>query len=435
MHSGFATSRPDVRAVFSFSGAMSKPKLTNEDYCRASKRLRCDVAAVKAVASVESASNGFYDDGFPVILFERHLFKKHTGGRFTAKYPAISGPAGNYGAAGQHQRNKFNLAFSLDSEAAMKACSWGKFQILGENHHVCGYSTVGAFVDAMKAGEPQQLDAFVSFVIGNHLAEHLRNRDWKAFARGYNGAGYRKNAYDTKLATAYARFSKENIDCSNSSTVKPPGKTADSNDQSAENTDELNSPSMPTAADSPERPKRMSADEQIMPDQSDQEGLTSGSSQEQPPLPAPVLAVPALSPGQTEEKTDTPAQEGTLTKIGNKLNAAYTAVGATIAGMIAWFSSVPGEVVMWIVIGVIALGISYMIINAIRAGIQDMADRRDKRLAADREFELKKMREAHVQEAQMYSMRSVAEKDLTPVTILSPPPTVEMPNSDNQGAS
>jgi len=194
---------------------MSKPLLTTTDFCRAAKRLRCDVAAIKAVASIESAGNGFYNDGFPVILFERHLFRKLTQGRYNATYPEISGSAGGYGKGGANQIRKFNQAFALNPDAAMKACSWGKFQILGMNHAVCGYKTVGAFVDAMKESEGKQLDAFVSFVIGNKLDGHLRNHDWARFARGYNGSAYAKHGYDIKIGRAYVRFAKEGIDCSN----------------------------------------------------------------------------------------------------------------------------------------------------------------------------------------------------------------------------
>lgn len=195
---------------------MAKPKLTNTDFCRAAKRLRCDVAAIKAVAFVESRGEGFYSDGCPVILFERHKFKSFTQGRYNSTHPHLSGSQGGYGKAGQNQRNKFNQAFALNPTAAMKSCSWGKFQIMGFNYEDCGFASVGAFVDAMKESEGRQLDAFVEFVISNNLARHLRNLDWAAFARGYNGAGYKANRYDTKMASAYARFSKENIDCSNS---------------------------------------------------------------------------------------------------------------------------------------------------------------------------------------------------------------------------
>lgn len=187
---------------------MARPLLTQADFERAAKRLQCDVAAVKAVAEVESRGQGFYADGFPVILFERHIFRKYTQGRYNRTHPHLSGPAGNYGPAGQNQRNKFNEAFALNPDAAMKACSWGKFQIMGFNYEICGFVSVGAFVDAMKESEGRQLDAFVSFVIGNHLAQYLRSQDWAAFASRYNGEGYRKNRYDSKMAAAYRKHLK-----------------------------------------------------------------------------------------------------------------------------------------------------------------------------------------------------------------------------------
>lgn len=186
---------------------MAKPILTEIDFQRAAKKLRCEVAAVKAVAEVESRGKGFYASGFPVILFEKHIFRKYTQGRYNKSHPHLSGDAGGYGAAGQNQINKFNEAFGLNPTAAMKACSWGKFQIMGFNHEVCGYEDVGSFVDAMKESEGKQLDAFIEFVIGNGLGIHLRTKNWAAFAKGYNGAGYRKNNYDTKMASAYKRHS------------------------------------------------------------------------------------------------------------------------------------------------------------------------------------------------------------------------------------
>jgi len=186
---------------------MAKPTLTEQDFQRAAKKLRCEVPAIKAVAEVESRGKGFYASGFPVILFERHIFRKYTQGRYNSSHPHLSGPAGNYGAAGQHQINKFNEAFGLNPTAAMKACSWGKFQIMGFNHEVCGYEDVGSFVDAMKESEGKQLDAFVEFVIGNGLGIYLRTKNWASFAKRYNGAGYRKNNYDTKMASAYKRHS------------------------------------------------------------------------------------------------------------------------------------------------------------------------------------------------------------------------------------
>lgn len=200
---------------------MSKT-LTNNDYCRAAKRLACEVAAIKAVDDTESKGKGFYPNGFPVILFERHKFRKYTGGRYNKTHPHLSGSAGNYGKQGQNQINKFNEAFALDPTAAMQSCSWGRYQIMGFNHRACGYATVREFVDAMKESEGKHLDAFVGFIISEHLADELRRHDWKGFAEAYNGAGYKDNRYDTKMAKAYAKYAKEKIDCNKVLTTAAP---------------------------------------------------------------------------------------------------------------------------------------------------------------------------------------------------------------------
>lgn len=381
---------------------MSKPTLTNSDYCRAAKRLQCEVAAIKAVASVESAGNGFYPDGFPVILFERHLFKKHTNGRYNANYPEISGPAGNYGAAGANQRRKFNIAFALDPDAAMKSCSWGKFQILGENHKVCGYATVGEFVDAMKIGEGEQLDAFVSFVIANNLTRHLRNLNWAGFAKGYNGAGYRKNRYDDKMAAAYKRFAKENIDCSSSTA----GPSDSSSDQSPGN-ERVNNyppPSIDSAAVSPDRTQIDPSN--VQPGVDSNTG-TLGTSQEQPPTAIPLASEPAI-PVQTV--TAEPQTESTLEKIGNKANAAYTAFGSVISGAIAWFSGTPAAIVASIMGAVVLLGVAYMILNALRAWVKDKRDRDERQ-----------QREQRAHEIQMALLDAAARKDHNTVALVPPP--------------
>jgi hypothetical protein len=114
-------------------------KLTEQDYAAAAELLGCEIAAIKAVAEVESHGEGFYPDGFPTILFERHKFHKFTNGRFDQSHPEISNSlAGGYGPGGQNQQRKFKLAFTLDPIAAMKSCSWGKFQIMGFNFAACG---------------------------------------------------------------------------------------------------------------------------------------------------------------------------------------------------------------------------------------------------------------------------------------------------------
>jgi len=243
---------------------MAKLKLTNWDFCQAAKKLKCEVAAIKAVATTESRGDGFYDDGFPVILFERHKFRKYTHGKYDQSHPYLSNAkAGGYGKAGQNQRNKFNEAFALDPEAAMMACSWGEFQVMGFNWDDLDYESIHEFVDAMKSGSAAQLDAFVRFVVKNGLKDELQRKDWRTFARVYNGPEFEKNDYDGKMGRAYKEFSKEKIDCASldapesdsaiTAPAPPPDQPAtakledEKNDSTSESTDPglLNNPGEP----------------------------------------------------------------------------------------------------------------------------------------------------------------------------------------------
>jgi hypothetical protein len=179
--------------------------ISEQAYLEAAEDIGCDVAAVKAVAEVEARGNGFLSDGRPKILFERHKFRKYTRGQFNETHPSISGPPGGYqGGAAEYGRLK--QAIALDREAALLSASWGRFQIMGFNHEICGYPDVEDFVRAMVESEDRHLQAFIAFVEGNHLDRHLRNLDWAKFAKGYNGPDFRKNQYDTKMAAAYEKY-------------------------------------------------------------------------------------------------------------------------------------------------------------------------------------------------------------------------------------
>lgn len=188
-----------------------KDKLTTSDYRRAAASLGCSVAAVVAVANVESPRGPFLDDGRPSLLFERHKFHKHTRGRFSAAHPDISSSKpGGYGAEGAHQHARMERAAKLDRDAALKSASWGAFQILGENHEQAGHRTLQAFVNAMYRSASSQLDCFINFIRNDsRLLAAIRGLQWATFARIYNGPAYRDNDYDVKMAREYAAALKE----------------------------------------------------------------------------------------------------------------------------------------------------------------------------------------------------------------------------------
>jgi hypothetical protein len=190
---------------------MAKPKLSDADLCRNAKRIRTGVAEIKTFLAVETRGKGFDAQDRPLILFERHYFHRLTRGRFTAEHPDISNPvAGGYGTSAS-QYSRFNKAFALDPQAAMKSASWGLGQVMGANHLIAGYPTVDEFVTAMRESEGKQLDAAINFIIHNNLDDDLRNHNWAGFAKGYNGSGFKKNQYDKKLKDFYS-VKKQDLD-------------------------------------------------------------------------------------------------------------------------------------------------------------------------------------------------------------------------------
>lgn len=184
-----------------------KPTLTDQDFSRAAALLGCDAASVRAVCAVEAPRGGFNPDDTPVTLFEGHKFHKFTGGAHATTDPDLCYPGWTnkfYGKTWQVEQARLNRACALDRDAALRATSWGKFQVMGFNFSACGFDTVQSFVNAMYTSEAAQLEVFCAFVKDAGLVGALKAHDWVAFAKRYNGPGYQANRYDTKLATAYA---------------------------------------------------------------------------------------------------------------------------------------------------------------------------------------------------------------------------------------
>jgi hypothetical protein len=165
------------------------------------------MAAMWAVIQVESSGAGYLDDRRPKILFERHKFSHATGGRFDDSHPGISNPVGGgYGAGGAHQYDRLAEAVELDRKAALESASWGLGQVLGSNFRVAGFANADDLVDKMVQSERHQLLGMFHFIDGNNLGRHLRNRNWRSFALGYNGQNAEANGYPQKLEGAFDAF-------------------------------------------------------------------------------------------------------------------------------------------------------------------------------------------------------------------------------------
>lgn len=176
------------------------------DYQTAADRIGTDVAAVKAIAEVESSGRGFRD-GLPIIRLEAHWFGKLTGYRYNDSHPHISCRKWTPSLAARNQGEawvQFDEAAALDESAAIQATSWGAYQLMGFHWQSLGYESPQAMREAMGA-DAGQLDAFVRFINADPvLTDSLRRQDWAAFAARYNGPG-QVDHYAGLMAAAYER--------------------------------------------------------------------------------------------------------------------------------------------------------------------------------------------------------------------------------------
>lgn len=205
-----------------FAKEYTAETIGDADWIDAAKELDCEVPAIKAIAAVESGVLGaFWKAGWPIILYERHLFSSATGRQYDKENPDISGKTGYrwatkeekkkaatnemYGWTQDTNYSRLEKAYGLDKQAALKSASWGKFQILGKNHAAAGFaSSVEDYVRAMCSSEREQLKAFVQFVkYDKVLHKALKEKNWAGFAEKYNGKEYKKFDYDTRMKTAY----------------------------------------------------------------------------------------------------------------------------------------------------------------------------------------------------------------------------------------
>jgi hypothetical protein len=177
--------------------------LSDADYASAAATLNCEVAVIKAVATVETGQSPFDAQGRPTILYEQRYFSKLTNHQYDATHPNISSIAkGGYGPLSA-QYPKIVEAAALDLDNALRSASWGAFQIMGDNCKSAGFATPELMVAAMRTGVAAHLAAFVSFIQSDpRLVAAVQDKDWATFASVYNGSG--TQGYAPKLAAAYA---------------------------------------------------------------------------------------------------------------------------------------------------------------------------------------------------------------------------------------
>lgn len=171
--------------------------------------LALDEAHLRAVMDVEAAGRGFDAKGRPLMLFEPHIFYAELGDTPLRARAVDAGVAYQKWGARPYPKDSYphlQEATLLNEEAALRSASWGLGQILGRNFQAAGYASAKDMVLAFAGSEAAQLAGMAKFIKSHGLDRALRLNQWAAFARGYNGSGYAKNHYDTKLASAYTKW-------------------------------------------------------------------------------------------------------------------------------------------------------------------------------------------------------------------------------------
>ncbi|MFA4052789.1 MULTISPECIES: N-acetylmuramidase family protein [Duncaniella] len=187
--------------------------LTEADFEEVAAELGVEVAAIKAVVEIEAGRTheGFASPGKPLINFDLSMFRRFATRRGVnlSKYSKSHSVVFASSRGSQSRAHKrLEAAKSINHNAAVEGTFWGMFQIGGFNWKKCGAESLDDFVCRMSRSERDQLDMFASFISTTGLVKHLKTKNWAAFARGYNGPGYAKRAYHTRMAQAYSRHSK-----------------------------------------------------------------------------------------------------------------------------------------------------------------------------------------------------------------------------------
>lgn len=190
------------------AGGDTSKFLKPDDYKKAALRLAVPELNIRAFGATESRGVGFLKNGKAKILFERHKMYAYLV-KFKAKdfankqmklFPnLVNTSTGGY-KGNEAEYIRLSLAKNIHEDSALMSCSWGQFQIMGENWQDLGYSSIQAFVDQMQTNESLQLEAFIRFIeTKKGLLPALQKEDWDTVFRLYNGPNYKKLGYEAKF--------------------------------------------------------------------------------------------------------------------------------------------------------------------------------------------------------------------------------------------
>ena len=172
---------------------------------------------IRTVAEVESNGSGWFNDGRPKILYERHKFWKYNDDATAPKSTFFNYPdAGNYTIDADKNGindsyDKLLKACEYDPMGAFMSVSMGAFQVMGFYFKEMGYATPWEMLYDCARSEKAQYQLLVNYIVMNKLQKAFlaisgKPDTCRMFASGYNGKNYAKYNYHGKLASAYLYY-------------------------------------------------------------------------------------------------------------------------------------------------------------------------------------------------------------------------------------
>src|SRR5690606_12433841 len=95
----------------------------------------------------------------------------------------------------------------INRQAALESISIGLGQVMAAHWRKLGFDSVDDLIILARSGAAGQIDLMARYIGKFGLADEVQRLDFPAFARGYNGPGYKAGGYHLKMAAAYRRLS------------------------------------------------------------------------------------------------------------------------------------------------------------------------------------------------------------------------------------
>lgn len=196
--------------------AYNPKRLEQIDFLRIAEEHGVEPWKLHGLTDIESRRGGFDNDGRAIIVPELHKFSEFTFRAYDATDPDLSirnwthpakVKAGHpYTLDNPGRWDILARQAALNFDAAVRAASWGAFQIMGFNYAVLNFDTPLDLVRRVYEGERAQLDLAVRYLIAEGGFDPLLKGDFYRASIVQNGTGKPKEyAAEWKAASLKRR--------------------------------------------------------------------------------------------------------------------------------------------------------------------------------------------------------------------------------------